>query len=162
MLAFALSDIPVDRVHEAQQAAVVRLHIFIIGEVHEALSKVARAGTAVLEQQSSSDEPLSIAASTLATQAMMLAWDEFVNWYIDMLERALITAGSMPFGVWGILHNEWIRPYVPEPVEESTFYSKNGKLILEATEPDTIFRPQLDTIITAAKDRTYGDNVKLS
>lgn len=160
---YSLSDIPVDSVHQAQQAAVVRLHLFVIGEIHGALAKVSEAGTAVLrQQQQASDEPVSVAASTLATQSMMLAWDEFINWYIDMMQRALITAGSLPFGVWGILHNEWIRPYVPEPVEEAVYESVNGRLILESIDPDVVFRPQLDSVVAAAKDRTYGDSVKLS
>ena len=41
-----LSDIPADLVHVAQQAAVVRLHLWLLAEVHEALAKVGDAAQA--------------------------------------------------------------------------------------------------------------------
>lgn len=156
-----LADIPIKQVHEAQQAAAVRLHLFVMGETHEALNKVLDAGTAVLSNYNA-DGPIPGTVSTLALQAMLRAWDDFMRWYTDMLERAIITAASMPFGVWAIYHNEWIRPYTDQPVNERRYRSRGGKLLLEQLNPDAIFQPQLESVVLAAKQRTYGDTVRLS
>ena len=157
----SLNDISAKKVYLALAAAATRLHLFVIGEVHQALLVVTRAGTAVLDQYSGDDE-IPAAAVVLAQQALMSAWDEFIRWYTDMLTRAMRTAASLPFGTWGVLHAEWMLPNVAAPIDEAVHKSVDGRLILEAVDVNSVFIPQRQSIMAAAADKTYGDSVTLS
>lgn len=69
-----LDDITLKNVHQAQQVAVVRLNLFVMGEVHRLLLDVANAGTAVLRQ---GGEKVDSVIGSRALRATLDAWDEF-------------------------------------------------------------------------------------
>lgn len=156
----SLADIPFDQVHEAQQAAVMRLHLFVLGEVHEKLGAVLDDGRAILSR-APADEPISNVTATLALQSMLRAWDNFIAQYTDIVARAINIAASCPFGVLAIMHENIVRPNLP-PIQESYSKALARSLFLEALNPDVVFQPQLQAIINAVYQRTEVDGLNLS
>jgi len=152
-----LADIPYDKAHIAQQVAFVRLQLFVIGEVHRLLLDVASASREPLKGLPRG-EPISFATATLVLTAAQKAWDEFIKKYTLVLGVGMRIAASLPFGVWAVQHAHFIK----SPLTES-LRPKDGRLFLEAgTNPDAVFKPQLDLIIDAAYQRTEQDGLKLS
>ena len=150
---YSLSAIPPDVAEVAQQAAVIRLHLFVLAEVQEAVAKVADAAAAAL-RSSPGDQPPSPVVVTQLQTAVSRSWDAFIQSYTNILGIALQQAASFPFGVLAIMHNEWIRPVANE-VQES-------KRLHEQLNADTLFRPQLQAVVDAAYRRTWADGLNLS
>lgn len=146
-----LTDIPAALVHVAQQAAAVRLHLWLLAEVHDALAKVGDAAQAVLRPLPG-NQPVSAAASAQLQTAVSAAWDEFIKTYTNLVAFGIQQASSMPFGVLAILHAEWVMPVVGDAQES----------LREALNPDVMFQPQLQALIDAAYRRTWGDGLNLS
>ena len=130
-----------DLLHQAQQAAVVRLHLWLLAKVHEALAKVGDAAHGVLRPLPGNEPPSPAAIAQLHT-AVAVAWAEFIQHYTNMLGFALGQAASLPFGVLAIMHDAWIRPVVNGGVQESR--------LREQLNPDVLVQPQLQAIVTAA------------
>lgn len=152
-----LADIPYDKVHIAQQVAFVRLQMFVIGEVHRLLMDVVNATREPLKG-ATQGEPIPLATATAVLQASQKAWDEFIKQYTLLLGVGMRIAASLPFGVWAIQHEH----FITAPLTES-LRPKHGRPFLEAgTNPDAVFKPQLDLIIDAAYQRTEQDGLKLS
>jgi hypothetical protein len=150
---YTLADIAPDQVHIAQQAAVVRLHLWMMAEIHEALAKVSDAAQAALRTSPPEAAiPTHIVSQTQTAVAQ--AWDEFIQTYTNLIGFALQQAASFPFGVLAIMHEEWIRPVVNEAVQEAR--------LSEQFNPDVLFKPQLEAIVNAAYQRTWEDGLNLS
>ncbi|MCB8985860.1 MAG: hypothetical protein H6659_18675 [Ardenticatenaceae bacterium] len=150
---YSLTNIPPDLAELAQQAAVIRLHLFVMAEVQKALVKVADAAHSTLRSSPPDDPPSPAVVAQLQT-AVSRAWDEFIQSYTNIVGIALQQASSFSFGVLAIMHEEWIRPVANE-VQES-------RLFREQLNADVLFRPQLQAIVDAAYRRTWEDGLNLS
>jgi hypothetical protein len=149
-----LDDIPVEAVHLAQQAAVVRLHLWTIAEIHEALAKVSDAARDILLSKAEG-ETVDVATGAAVTTAVNAAWNTFIETYSGLVGFTLTQAASLPFGVLAVLHNEWVRPVVNEEVVET-------RRVREQLNTSVLFDPQLRAIVNAAYRRTYEDGLNLS
>lgn len=150
---YSLANIQPDLAELAQQAAVIRLHLFVLAEVQEALVKVADAAHAALRSSQADELPSPAVVAQLQT-AVSRAWDEFIQSYTNIVGVALQQAASFPFGILVIMHEEWIRPVANE-VQES-------RRLREQLNPDVLFQPQLQAIVDAAYRRTWEDGLNLS
>lgn len=159
-----LDDINLANVHQAQQTAVVRLHIFVIGETHRMVQYVYEAGWGILSKVPA-DEALSAPAAVQANSAMMNAWRTFIDEYRGLIENAMIQAASIPFGTLAVMHRELVLPLA---MEESRLWLLAGRpgssraLSEQAQANDGLFTPQLQEIIVAAEQRVYEDGLSLS
>lgn len=178
-----LADVPVDQVDVAQQTAVIRLQLFVLGEVHRLINEVQEAGGSVLRRQANT--AVSGAAATLALQAYLKAWDKFIDEYTQLIAISIEIAASIPFGTWAVWHDTLVLPHAntpddgltidpfanqpqsvqtvkPFPIFTASNNRKRGHEFTEALNPDVVFEPQLLAIIEAVYERTYGDGFKLS
>jgi len=150
---YSLADISAEVAEVAQQAAVVRLHLFVLAEVQEALAQVADSAAAVL-RTSPADQPPSPAVVARLQTAVSRSWDEFIQSYTNIIGVALQQAASFSFGVLAIMHHEWIRPVASEMQE--------SQRLQEQLNADVLFQPQLQAIVDAAYRRTWEDGLHLS
>lgn len=152
---FSLDGITLKNVHKAQQVALVRLQLYMVGETHRLLQDVAAAGTAVLRR---SGEAVDFAIGTEALAATLAAWDEFISLYAEMLGRAMRHAAAIPFGTLAVMHRDIVLPALGE-IEESY---KRPYLTEQERVSGGVFDPQLQQLLDAAQRRVYGDGLQLS
>lgn len=154
---FSLDDITLKNVHKTQQVALVRLQIFVLGETHRLLGKVAEAGTAVLRR---SGEVVDYSIGTEALDATLKAWERFIEDYSEMLGRAMRYAAAIPFGTVAVMHRDIVLPAL-DAIEES--WQKRPFLLTEQQRVSGgVFDPQLQILLDAAQRRVYKDGLQLS
>lgn len=141
----SLDDIPPALVHEAVRVAGLRLHLYVLGEIHEKVTAVADVFAAT-----TGGRALTPADVPSLHAALRLAWTQFIADYTHILGMGLRVAASIPFGMWAVLHNDWVRPLVDEPET------------VESYGQSPLFQPQLQEILDAIFRRTYGDGLHLS
>ena len=154
---FSLDEITLKNTHKAQQVALVRLQIFVLGETHRLLGKVAEAGTAVLRR---SGEVVDYSIGTEALDATLKAWERFIEDYSEMLGRAMRYAAAIPFGTVAVMHRDIVLPAL-DAIEES--WQKRPFLLTEQQRVSGgVFDPQLQILLDAAQRRVYKDGLQLS
>jgi hypothetical protein len=157
LAAFSLDGISLSNVHQAQQVALVRLQMFILGETHRLLREVYDAAAAVLLENG--DETVDTYLGSRARTAALSAWDIFLGTYSEMLGRALRHAAAIPFGTLAVMHRDLVLPVVT--VEEYGQYRR-----VQFTEQERVsggvFDPQLQELVHAAQQRVEGDGLQLS
>lgn len=149
-----LADIPIELVDVARQAATIRLHLWVIAEIHEALAKVADAARDILLQKAEG-EAIDAATGIQVQTAVDTAWQTFIETYSALLGFTMTEAASFAFGEMAVFHETWVRPVVNEEVQEARFFQ-------EQLNADVLFQPQLQAIVSAAYRRTYTDGLTLS
>jgi hypothetical protein len=143
-----LGDISLSKVHQAQQAALMRLQLYFIGRTHEILSNFsAKAQRTILEN--AGENGRLDAVELYQTQQQVL--DEWQSTYMDTwlpaFQAARREAASIPFGVMAIYHEKYLKPAAAR---------------IEEQEGSPVFEPQLQALIDAANQRIYPDGLQLS
>lgn len=156
-MAKTLADVPAGRVWQAQQAAVMRLQLYTVGETHAALREVLAGCRKALDEAAPADggewDGMSI---HLATEGCLKAWAAgFAEWK-TLFEALRMEAAEIPLGTLAVLHNEAFGKI--KPVREAA----------RSTTPTPVFKPQLKAVtdVKAAADgaasRVYADGHDLS
>lgn len=158
-----LNDIPLEQVHLAQQAALVRLQLFITGEVHRLLLKVADTAVDLLHKGSKTD-PLSAVIVRQVRQNTLNAWAGFITDYTKLVGTGMYIAAAFPFGGLAVYHHHLVVPVVGEFYE--SLRPRGVRYLLTEKEtpraPDGLFKPQLEQVIQATYKRVYDDGLNLS
>lgn len=159
-MASELSDIPADATYEAQQAAVVRLHLYIIGEIHRLVNEVGAEALSILRREE--DAELSSVVASRAKGRLLTDWQDFINTYTELIGRGMRIAASFPFGVLAIQHENIVLPVVEvaesmrrKPVRVAEWSEADGA-------PETALDRPLKAILTAAANRRLEDGLSVS
>lgn len=162
-----LADIPSDLALEAQQAGLMRLHLYFIGETHARLMDLADTFRSILTKHADEDGGLDGLGYLLAQRDMLAAWKKFYEGWDRLFETARWQAGSLAFGGLAVMQRR--QSEVSESAGERISESRiaNGRALLledEGPEPelDAVYRPQLQAVLDAADRRLYGDGLTLS
>lgn len=155
-----LSDIELDAVYEAQQAAVVRLHLYIIGEIHRLVNEVGANALKTLRSQE--DAELTSIVAQQAKGQLLTDWSDFLNTYTELIGRGMRIAASFPFGVLAIQHENIVLPIVDiaesmrrKPARVAEWFEADGA-------PEGVFDRPLDAILNAAANRRLEDGLSVS
>jgi hypothetical protein len=153
----SLDDISAADAHVAQQVALVRLQLFVVGEVHRLLLDVVDDGLRRL-RRATADEVFEGGLALNARSDLLTAWDRFFNTYTELIGHGLREGASIPFGTVAIYHRDWILPNLEERRRDTR------QIFAEQLRPteDAVFTPQLQEILDAAEHRVYGDRLRLS
>lgn len=160
-----LNDIPLEQVHLAQQAALVRLQLFVVGEIHRLVLNVTDVAVEAL-RKGSQTEPLSPVMVRQVRQNTLNAWAGFVEEYTRLMGAGMYIAAAFPFGSLATMHHHLVVPVVGEFVESrwpravGRWRSLTEKEVPRA--PDGVFRPQLEQVIQGVYKRVYDDGLNLS
>lgn len=147
-----------------QQAALMRLQLFVLGMTHEWLYQVTTAARAVLEKAAGDDGIFDAGEMFRAQTEIYSAWGKFFHDWTLLMNRAMVQAASIPFGTLAVYHREYLSPY-PSPKGEGR-QAPEGRGRREMSEgysvSTSVFRPQLDVVVDAANNRIYRDGLRLS
>jgi len=149
-----LNDIPGDLALEAQQAGLMRLHLYFIGQTHARLIDLAAEFRSILVKYAGEDGKLDGLGNLLAQRDMLAAWQAFYEDWARLFATARWQAGSLAFGGMAVMHRRQSEILNPK--------SKSKNEDVNQPEFDAVYRPQLQTILEAASQRLYGDGLTLS
>jgi len=99
-----LNDIPGDLALEAQQAGLMRLHLYFIGQTHARLIDLAAEFRSILVKYAGEDGKLDGLGNLLAQRDMLAAWKAFYEGWARLFETARWQAGSLAFGGMAVMH----------------------------------------------------------
>lgn len=121
-----LTDIPFNRIYQAQQLALVRLQLFTVAHVSQLILEVGSAANRALTK-SGRDAVVDGLTAYRAKQALNEAWGEFIAKYTTLLDVVTTEAASIAIGVMGRMHEEIVTPAVVA-LEEAQEPSPDGNL----------------------------------
>jgi hypothetical protein len=166
-----LADIPASKVWQAQQAALMRLQLYLVLRTHEMLRAVladcrdaldeAYQGSGVSGQDTGAWDALSI---HLAIDGVTQAWRKHFTEWKGLFEALRWEAGSLPFGTLAVLHAAAFQGSGGRGQESGVRGQGTGDRgqALNEAGGGVVFEPQLQGLLDAAADRVWGDGFKLS
>jgi len=147
-----LADIPLNRVHQTQQKAILRMHLYVTGETHRMLSETAAKMKVAVVGAAKADGTLDGLGLQRAQRILTREWNAFFAEWKPWFEDLRTQAASIPFGTLAVYQQKMLKPAL-----------KKADRIQEAKSTiDFVFNPQLEAIRAAADKRIYGDGLKLS
>ncbi len=168
-----LTDIPLEQVDVAQQAAQMRLQLFITGEVHKLLLETQQ--PVEMLRSGGEDSPLTPMQVANFRDQFNDRWKQFIEQYELLLAAGMFLAAAFPFGSMAIMHHHLVLTVVDAvaapgqfsaPVPADTILPDIWRplAVTEAAPraPEGFFNPQLDLILKAVNQRVYSDGLNLS
>ncbi len=144
-------DVPMSRLDEALQAALMRLQVYVLGEVHAIFLEVAAAGRAAAIEAVTEDGTLDGLGLNQVQQALEGAWRTAMTAYAQLLVGGRRQAVELPFGLLAVLHERYVGQGMARRLEEQVGM---GAI--------PFFEEQLEALLQAANERLYGDGLRLS
>ena len=151
-----LTDIRPRQAAKAQQAAQMRLQLWTVGETHRILSEFTTKAQGIIVRLAGSDGTLDAGTALRAQQDVTGAWTQsYIEQWVPMFQALRREAVSIPFGSLAI-RQEWLRKLAGKKRRPG------GASLSEAHTTDTVFDPQLRSLIEAANQRFYDDGMQIS
>jgi hypothetical protein len=155
-----LSDIPVKRVNEAQQKAILRMHLYVTGETHQRLIEVGRQMREIVLDEAGGDGKIDGLGMDRAQRKINLVWkrffDEWMVWVTDLRKKAAM----VPFGTMAV-YQRWVKKGMKKA--EGRSQKAEARMKTEALGTiDFVFSPQWQAVLKAADQRIWGDGLRLS
>jgi hypothetical protein len=154
-----LGDIPIDKLAQYQQRALVRLHLKLTGETHRLLNEYLDKLRARLLVSTDEEGKLAMEAYFGLVGYTGDEWRQTFTAWRRLFEAARWEAAAIPFGSLARLHEHFMS-LATASLPESRQLAEQGPRIGVRGEP--VFDPQLQAILDAANERIYGDGFKLS
>ena len=152
-----LTDIPAGKAWQAQQAAAMRLQLYLVGETHALLREVLAGCRKALETARGDAAEWDGMSIHLATEGCLKAWAGGFGEWKGLFEALRQEAAEIPLGTLAVLHD--------------AAFGATEKRMGEAVEPSMptpVFKPQLQALtdVKAAADgaarRVYADGHDLA
>lgn len=156
-----LDKVPSSRLYQAGFKALVRLHLFSTGRIHEAMLELAdKARTAVL-READQDGLLDGAAMLKIQRVISEQWADTFEGLRHDLMREREEAARIAFGVLAMVHERIVAPEAQrgKGTNES---SDQLAVISEGISVGGVFDPQIRILLSAAEEHLYGDGLTLS
>lgn len=160
-----LNDIPGDLAQDAQQAGLMRLHLYFVGQTHKRLNDLAARFRAILLQHATDAGDLDNLGYLFTQRDMLTAWQKFYREWTTLFESARWQAGSLAFGGLAVMQRRQSEVLQAADRQMSEVNARRRAQMLEdGAEPvlDAVYRPQLQAVLDAANRRLYGDGLTLS
>lgn len=149
--------IPVNRAYVAQQAALMRLQLYLTGATHLLLRNCYEAVSKALLTAGGKDGVVDGMGLFTVNQAIEREWQSTLTAWKKLFESLRREAASIPFGAMAVLHNALVVPTLEERRRQPGRTLEEGKRVF-----DSVFTPQLQAILDAADRRLYKDNLNWS
>jgi len=172
-------DVPGGMVWQAQQAALMRLQLYLVMGTHTGLRGLVDLSRAALEEgQEAGDKgqeargkgqglEWDALGTMLAVEGVTKAWTGWFGGWRRLFEGLRREGAALPFGTLGVLHREaFTNRRVSETVDDGGSGIGDwglGRLEEATREPlPVVFDPQLKAVLDGAASRVYGDGFNLS
>jgi hypothetical protein len=143
-------DVSTARLDEALQAALMRLQIYVLGQVHAIFFEVATVGRAVAIEAATEYGTLDGLGLNRVQQALEGAWRTAMTSYEQVLAGGRRQAVEMAFGLLAVMHERYVGQGMARLEEQ----------VGMGAVP--FFEEQLEALLQAANERLYGDGLRLS
>lgn len=146
------------RVNLAEQAALMRMQMFVTGETHRILSETAAKITQRLLKAGEGESVDAALAFQVQNDAAMIWKETLTDAWLPMIETLRREAASLAFGSLAVIFRG-----VAEQMEKLTAETrKTRKPVFEEAVVEGVFAPQLNLLVQAANERIYQDGLTLS
>lgn len=158
-----LDEIEARRVWHVVRRAHLRLQLYVVGATHRRLNELAKEATGIITQQARTDGTLEgmglYSARTQLDRAWTAWFEEWKASFLDWQEQGAM----IPFGALAVYHNQWLLPQIKSLTESQSYTGQQfGEAIGSDELLDFVFRPQLQAVLNAARNRIYKDGLNLS
>jgi len=152
-MAIDLLDIPVKDLAQAQQTALIRLHLYTMAEIHGVMVEVSKSARDAFRGLDGSAE-FSAAQSSEVLSAVLKSWDAGHDRLTEIIGHGIRHAALLPFGQMAVMHDTLLLPIVkavtpPETTEARSIASDN-------------LGQTFDDILYQTVNRTYSDDLAVS
>ena len=147
-----LERVPLTRMFQASQKAMVRLHLLFTMRTQQALLDFGQRGRGIILKNGGSQGKLDGIHGYAAQQDLMGPWGDVITTWTRELQKARQEAGRIAFGVTAVMHQRLIAP-AAEVTESKA---------LQEQAAEGVFEPQLQKLMDAAAEYLYGDGLNLS
>ena len=160
-----LGEIPLNRLAEQVQAALLRLHLMVTGESHRLLAEYGTRVRALLLDRAGEEGTVDAVSGFGVLAEATADWGETFGRWREMFEAARWAAVALPFGalarqhqaMMGLVVEEMAPPRSPPPAGGRRLVEQEGE-----TAFSPVFEPQLQAVLDAANQRVYSDGFQLS
>lgn len=174
-MAKTLADIPLSRVAQVQQRALLRQHLYLTGETHRLLWQAGQMMKAAIVGAAKADGQLDGLGLHRARTANDQIWATFMTNWKHLVQQVREQSAMLPFGTLAVYQAKLLRPAlaslriahsetIPPKDGDYSMPPNDGHYSVEQNETaaDAVFNPQLQRIVDAADRRIYQDGLKLS
>lgn len=148
-MAKKLADIPLNGAYRTQQKAILRMHLYVVGETHRMLLDTATAMRNVVLAGADASGKIDGLGLYHIKRELTAEWDRFMKKWKPFFEEMRRQAASIPFGTMAVYHQKFLRPAM-EGLTEAV-----GSV-------DSVFTPQLEALVKASNQRIYRDGLNIS
>jgi hypothetical protein len=155
--------VTMENVWRVARRANLRLQLAVIGETHAQLNDLVTELRAMLARHADENGKLDGLGMYRAQREMDSLWSHFFKQWKARFFELQTDAAAAPFGVWEWMHNEWFLPQLETASKEERAARKHVKCLMEREDAQNfVFKPQLDEVVNAARQRIYEDGWNLS
>ena len=147
-----LERVPLTRMFQASQKAMVRLYLLFTMRTQQALLDFGQRGRGIILKNGGSQGKLDGIHGYAAQQDLMGPWGDVITTWTRELQKARQEAGRIAFGVTAVMHQRLIAP-AAEVTESKA---------LQEQAAEGVFEPQLQRLMDVAAEYLYGDGLNLS
>ncbi len=145
-----LADVTATHVWDAQQAALMRLHLYVIGATHALWGDFLARARSSLTHHAGEDGTLDGLGFLYVQQELAQAWRTTFERWQALFQAARFEAAALPLGSLAVLHRAYVKPVLEEAEGQ------------QGPNLDALFRDQVQLILEAADQRLYQDGIPLS
>lgn len=152
-----MPDLHPSQIAQAQQTALLRLHLVVTAETHRLFGAWQAARTQRIEAMAGEGGGLAPESFYGISQEAAESWRPVLNQWIRLLGAARREAALLPFGAMALAHRAYFGAVGRRLTE-----SGPPLAMASAEEGSPLFEPQIQAILDAAAARAYGDGLTLS
>ncbi|MGD2048758.1 MAG: hypothetical protein PVH03_04660 [Chloroflexota bacterium] len=162
-MAIDLLDIPLKDLAQAQQTALIRLHLYTMAEIHGVMLEVSKSVRDVFQGRDGSAEFSSADAGSVSN-AVLSAWDAGQDRLTEIIGHGIRHAAMLPFGQMAVMHDALLLPIINEA--QATPTAEARSINHTYAEARSIASDNLgqtfDDILYQTVNRTYSDDLAVS
>jgi len=145
-----LTEIATNKLWLADQAALMRMQLWFLGETHARMAELTKQTRAEVFERAGAEGKLDGTSAYLAQEGILGGWKETFGSWKELLGRAQTEAARLPFGVLAMYHERVVRPAVDKEMKER-----------KELREQFVFDPQLQLVVDAAQKAILEDGLAL-
>jgi hypothetical protein len=156
-----VQSIPINNLYAWQQVALMRLMLYLTGDIHVILGDFAQKAKALILAEAGQDGKLDTTGAYQAQVEIAKAWGDTLKTLTTLIQAGLREGASLPFGVQAAYHEKLIVAPLASPQIAEGRRNLGGKSLNEGVV-DGVFETQLKILLEAAARQAGPDGLRFS